>query len=294
MYIAPRIGVLLFLVGVPHVLRAQAALPVPSVEDTRVFHRIWDEVQRKHLQEAPFPEIVRQVAFLLIGQPYVAGLLEAQEEEKLVCSLSGFDCVLFVESVLALAQGIVLQDTTWEGFARRIEQLRYRRGKRAGYCSRMHYFSEWLVDNEQRGHLQIVRGLPGSRLMGGHVNFMSNHRTQYPRLASDSLYACIRAMERRVETYTLSYVPMERIRAIYPYLQDGDIVAFTTSVKGLDFSHTGILVRAPLGGVGMVHASTQGAVVHTPDLEAYVRSVRNLTGIVVARPRSPVGRWVNK
>ena len=45
---------------------------------------------------------------------------------------------------------------TWERFGREIERMRYRGGTRAGYTSRLHYFSEWIADGEKRG---LVRDL---------------------------------------------------------------------------------------------------------------------------------------
>ena len=41
-------------------------------------------------------------------------------------------------------------------FGREIERMRYRGGKRRGYASRLHYFSEWISDGARRG---LVRDL---------------------------------------------------------------------------------------------------------------------------------------
>ena len=37
-----------------------------------------------------------------------------------------------------------------------ITRIRYRGGRLAGYPSRLHYFTDWLLDNERRGLIEII------------------------------------------------------------------------------------------------------------------------------------------
>ena len=225
------------------------------------------------------------------GRPYLAGTLDQPPTETLVARFDGFDCVTFVETALALARSAEAADSTYAGFARRLAEQRYRNGGPVGYCGRLHYFTEWLADNADRG---LVRRL-GAELQGrplrDTLNFMSTHRSAYDRFATnDSLFACIRAMEDRLRARQrrnpVRYVPQDSIRAVYDQLQAGDIIALVSPIDGLDVAHTG-LVYAPDDAEtkGLLHASLSDGVVVSPDLQQYVQTIDRQIGMVVARPQ---------
>lgn len=249
------------------------------------FHLVMDYARRARLHERQLGEIMQAVGLRFSGAPYEVGLLDRPTHETLVVNLSGFDCVLFVETALALGRGIAEEDYSYATFTHHLRSQRYRDGRMQGYCSRLHYFSEWIADNEARGAVHnITRDLGGIRLEK-QLRFMSEHRSSYPRLvASDSLFAGIEAMETRLKNFALYYIPQDRIRTIYNRLRAGDIIAIATSVKGLDVSHTGLVYDAGEGKKGLLHASTSGGVKVSPDLQAYIENNKIQIGIVVARP----------
>jgi len=224
------------------------------------------------------------------GAPYLEGTLDAPPRERLVVRLDGFDCVTFVETLLAMARGIRAADTSYAGFARRLAEQRYRDGRMQGYCSRLHYFTEWLADNEDRGIVNRLDDDLDGRRMSDTLDFMSTHRSAYGRFAdNDSLYACVQNMEERVRaqhrTRPVHFIPQDSIRAVYDELRAGDIVAIATSVEGLDVSHTGLVYAEDDGQRGLLHASLSEGVVVSPDLQRYVQKIDHQIGIVVARPQ---------
>jgi len=224
------------------------------------------------------------------GRPYLEGTLDAPATERLVVRLDGFDCVTFIETVLAMARGVQADDTTYAGFARRLAEQRYRNGTLQGYCSRLHYFTEWLADNEAKGIVKRLDDELGGRRMTDTLNFMSTHRSAYDRFANnDSLYACVQAMEEGLQaqqqTRPVHYVPQDSIRAVYDELQAGDIVAMATAIDGLDVSHSGLVYAHENGQKGLLHASLSDGIVVSPDLQRYVQTIDNQIGIVVARPQ---------
>jgi hypothetical protein len=226
------------------------------------------------------------------GRPYLEGTLDTGSTERLVVRLDGFDCVTFVETTLAIARGALAGDTTYAGFARRLAEQRYRNGRMQGYCSRLHYFSEWMADNEEKGLVDRLDDTLGGRRLADTLDFMSTHRSAYDRFATnDSLYACIRAMEDRLrarqKARPVRYVPQDSIRAVSDRLRAGDIVALVASIDGLDVAHTGLVYAHPDGGRGLLHASLSDGVVVSPDLQRYVQTIDHQIGIVVARPQSP-------
>ena len=261
----------------------------PDPETLATFRRILDGAAGEGVAARPFGEIVQWVGEQLIGRPYTAGLLDAPETETLVVDLRQFDCVLYVENVIALAQTIALGEASYEDYAARVERLRYREGTLGGYCSRLHYFTDWIRDNEGRGAVRNVTREAGGERFDKTLAFMSEHRDSYPKLEDDSAYACIVDMEAGLREVELFYIPQSRIAGAYGALQAGDVIATATSIGGLDVTHTGF-VHQTGAGTGFMHASlSSNAVKVSPDLEAYVQGIQSQIGVVVARPVDPRG-----
>ena len=256
-------------------------------ETLATFGQIRDAAAAEAIAAKPFGEIVQWVGEQLIGRPYAAGLLDAPETETLVVDLRQFDCVLYVENVIALAQSIALGETDYEAYARRVERLRYREGTMSGYCSRLHYFTEWIHDNDARGAIRNITQQVGGESFDKQIDFMSEHRGSYPKLVSDETYACIVDMEQDLRSVELFYIPQSRIAEAYGRLQPGDVIATATSIGGLDVTHTGFVHKTD-AGTGFMHASlSSNAVKVSPDLQDYVQGINSQIGVVVARPLDP-------
>lgn len=234
--------------------------------------------------------LMQEIGLRFRGRPYLDGTLDTGAPERLVVRLDGFDCVTFVETTLALARGVKARDSSYAGFARRLAEQRYRDGRLQNYCSRLHYFTEWLADNEDQGLVERLDDDLGGRRMPDTLDFMSTHRSSYDRFATnDSLYACVQTMEERLQARQQSrpvrYVPQDSIRTVYDQLRAGDVVALATSVEGLDVAHTGLVYAHDDGRKGLLHASLSDGVVVSPDLQRYVQKIDHQIGIVIARPR---------
>lgn len=271
---------------------ARTALPeaVVTDDDQAAFREVMAYARAQNLHQRPFGEIMQAVGMQFVGTPYKAGLLDEPAEETLMLRFDGFDCVLFVETVLAMARGIAVQDYSFDTFAQHIEDQRYRDGAMNGYCSRLHYFSEWIADNEARGTVRNVTAALGGERFEKHLTFMGDHRDSYPRFATnDSLFQGIQAMEADLADLDLYYIPQARIREVYGALAPGDIIALATSIEGLDVTHTGLVYKDAQGQTGLLHASASGEVKVSPDLQKYVENNKIQVGIVVARPLAPRG-----
>jgi hypothetical protein len=263
-------------VGVP----AQFAIP-------EKFDRVVEEARDRQLNTLAFPELIQAIAEQFIGTPYVPGLLDRNSTETLVISLDGFDCVLFVETVLAIARGVALQDYSYPTFTRNLERQRYRDGLLDDYCSRLHYFSDWIFDNQNRYLVKNITPSLGGLPLPKTLNFMSKNRASYPQLSRDTNYQCILDVENHLKQQAIAYIPQDRIHQVYDRLQPGDIIATATDIDGLDVTHTGLVYRFEDGAIGFIHASPAGRVTISRDLQAYVRSVDGQIGIIVARPLDP-------
>ncbi len=256
---------------------------ISDTEDRRIFQKIISETENK----ASLGETIQTVATKFLGAKYQAGLLDRFSKEKLVISLQKFDCLLLVENVIAIAKNITLQDNNYDNFTHRVEQHRYNNGLMDGYCSRLHYFSDWIQDNQARGNVENITSELGGVTVNKQLNFMTSHRNSYAQLInSKTNYQCIAAMEANLnEELVLNYIPTNRIRNIYSQLQPGDIIAIATSIPGLDVTHTGLVYRPNNNSLGLIHASPVGKVVIASDLQNYVSKVRNAIGIIVVRSK---------
>ncbi len=258
-----------------------------SSETLATFDRVMDTARGDGFHTRSYGEIVQAVGEAFIGTPYQDGLLDVGSEETLVVDLTAFDCVLFVENVMALARGIAMEDYSFATYVGNLEDLRYRNGSLDGYCSRLHYFTDWIHDNSSRRHVTNITQQIGGELLPKTLNFMTTHRDSYSRLASDAAFACIVGMEDAIRGRELLYVPQNRIASIYGQLQAGDVIATATHIGGLDVTHTGFVDRSDNGSIGFLHASGTGEVKIAADLATYIQSNNVQIGIIVARPVDP-------
>ncbi|WP_019505088.1 N-acetylmuramoyl-L-alanine amidase-like domain-containing protein [Pleurocapsa sp. PCC 7319] len=259
----------------------------PNAEDRKIYQTITNYAIANQLDLSPIGNIVQTVAQQFLGAEYKAGLLDQSSQETLFISLKQFDCLLFVETVMAIAKNIAQQNYSYQALTRDVENQRYWNGKMNGYCSRLHYFSDWIADNQRRGNVQNITPQLGGVNTVKKLDFMTTHRHRYPNLVKSQVnFECIASIESSLPE-TLNYIPTKDIRQIYPQLQPGDIIGVATNIAGLDFTHTGFIHRQSAKNLGFIHASPRGRVVISPDLQNYVRNVNQAIGIVVIRTNKP-------
>lgn len=261
---------------------------LPKTEDGAKFQRVMRYAITQQLYQRPLPEIMQAIAQQFLRTPYQAHLLDESNQETLFVSLNAFDCVMFVETVVAMARGVAVQDYSYQTFVDHLRDERYRDAQMKGYCSRLHYFSEWIANNQKRGTVQDMTRYLGGVKLHKQLNFMSQHWYSYPEFVrSDTNHKCVVAMEARLSERVIDYIPQNRIRSLYTQLQPGDIIGVATDINGLDVTHTGLVYRDPNGNIGFIHASPNEVVKISPDLQTYVNEIKHRVGILLARPVDP-------
>jgi len=221
-----------------------------------------------------------------INTPYAAHTLENGQDENLVINLHQFDCTTFVETCLALKQTLNLPEATFKNYARQLKNIRYRNGELNGYTSRLHYFSEWIANNIEKGYVKDVTSKYGSIPYQKEINFMSTHPDAYPQLKADTtLIKHIIEAEEQLSNQTFYYIPKEEIASIENEIESGLIVAFTTHIDGLDVVHNGITTKKN-GKTYMIHASSDAGkvVVTEKTLSGYIMQKRIQSGIILLKP----------
>jgi hypothetical protein len=257
--------------------------------DERVFRAKFLWATSNGYAGKPVGEIAARLGMSFVGAPYIEHPLEAQGDEHLIVNLRAFDCVTFVESMLALARCVKAMASTYQDFSRELRQIRYRGGNIKGYASRLHYFSEWVRDNERKG---VVRDLTQS--LGGisyrkTLNFMTTHRNSYAQLENDGVYQQILGVEHDLLDAPLRFIPRAGVAKAERHMKSGDIIGLTTSIDGLDVTHTGLAVAdGPI--IRFLHAPLSGGSVAYPEgtLGEYVNhGSSSMSGIIIVRPQEP-------
>ena len=195
---------------------------------------------------------------LLVGAPYEAnGLVGSPETpEVFTASLEGFDCVTYLETVLALA----LSDSV-SGFGGWLRLLRYE-GGRVAWALRNHYMTGWIAGAVRLGAVRrlAARGSAAkSRLLDA-----------VPGLAP-----------RRVR---FSCVPKRALPGLH--LSTGDLAFFASTRPHLDVFHCGLVCEAP-GALRLRHAARSRGAVVEQDLGEVLSSSR-MSGVLAVRPAGEV------
>ena len=253
-------------------------------QDRAIFDATIQRALREGIDSLPIGRRITAVGRWFVGADYVPGTLEVTPE-RLVVNLEQFDCVTYVESILAIAR--VLDETapTFDAFLEELRTIRYRDGVLAGYPSRLHYFSEWIWDNERLGILRDITQELGGTVLEEPIDFMSNNREQYRALESPDVLEQIRTIEGALSARTLYYVPKERIGTVAPQIHDGDIIAATSAIRGLDVAHTGFAIWID-GELHFMNAPLVGSSVEISELPLTerIRRIDGQDGVMVARP----------
>ncbi len=238
------------------------------------------------LRQLPLNEIIAEVGKTFMGTPYVAGTLDQNSgSETVVVNITGLDCVTFVENCLIFSRLIKEGKADFEDYMKELEKIRYRNGINEGYSSRLHYFTDWIYDNEQKGIVNDITQVIGGTEYPKKINFMTTHRSSYSQMKNDEdNYSKMVDVENQINTRKQYYIPKEQISGFYDKMQTGDIVGLTSALDGLDIAHTGFIYKED-GRTFLMHASLKNKQVEisSAELMDYLMSNPKQTGIVIAR-----------
>ncbi len=211
--------------------------------------------------------------------------LQPIEKEVLVINLKQFDCVTFIENMVALTQTRrSVAVPTYETYKKNVASLRYRNAT-VDYAERLHYFSDWLFEHEKRGILKNITKELGGEAYPKAVFYMSLKRdTLYGNMADPKTFEAVKMVEEAITKREKFYIPKERVADMESNIKDGDIIAITNRLDGMDMAHTGLAMRKN-GRVYMLHASSKykKVVLTETPLADYLLGNKGQTGIMIGR-----------
>lgn len=270
-------------------------LPSFSKELFSVFLDDYDEVICKKkfklfvdegISKLPIGDTITEIGKSFLGTEYVGGTLDKDTKiEKLVINLTGLDCVTFVENSLVFARCVKKGKTSFDDYHAELQKIRYRDGIIDGYASRLHYFCDWIYNNEDKGIVKNITAEIGGIEYNKTINFMSTHTKSYKQLLNKTELEGIKICEEAINSRYYYYIPTKSISKVYDSLQSGDIIATTTNIEGLDVTHTGYVFKEG-GRTYFLHASSKSkeVIISSNELQEYVSEDSKKTGIMVARP----------
>ncbi len=226
----------------------------------------------------------------LKGIPYVAHTLEINKKEKLVINLRQLDCTTYVENVVALSMCMNEKKYTFKSFCDNLKKIRYRDDSQPHYTQRLHYFTDWIENNTKKGICKEIQSPapPFTNTQRINVFYMSENPSKYKMLKENPKFIpTIRKTEQNINQKTYKYIPKTEVKntnTVRRTIQDGDIIATTTSLKGLDIQHIGFAIWHK-DGLHMLNASSlHHKVVEEPmTLYNYLQKQKTMTGIRIIR-----------
>lgn len=271
----------LFLFLIPFTLSSQT---VCSLESRERLDKVMAEISQQDLSSKSIQELTVEIGESFLGTPYVEKTLELPGDEKLVINMTGLDCTTFLETVVTLVRIAKSGNLTFEGYEQELEKLRYQDGIRKDYTSRLHYFSDWIAQNQQKGILSDISGEIGGTIYPNQPTFMSENPKFYHQLSNPEFLEAIKADEAEIAKRTYHFIPKEEIEKLEKSIRSGDLIAITTTIKNLDIVHVGFAVEQE-GRIHLMHAGTGNMQVEISEkpLSEYLKGNKSQSGIMVCR-----------
>lgn len=239
-----------------------------------------------YLKEKPIGDIIVEIGKTFIGTDYEAFALEKEDKEQLIINLTGLDCTTFLENAVVFGRLIKQNKTEFEDYVSELTFIRYKDGIINEYPSRLHYFSDWIFNNIQKGIVEDITPSIGGELIKFNLFFMSKNPDKYKHLNENpNFIKLIANQEKEINSRNYYYIPKERVNSIEKGINNGDLIAITTNIKGLDISHVGIAVKMSNGRIHFMHAPQAGKKVQITEIPLgdYLAKIKNQTGIIVLR-----------
>ena len=208
-------------------------------------------------RHSSFEARVDSISRLFLDRAYLENPLGGGPDQREVfrCSFDEFDCVTYVEIVLALACS-----KTVARFSRTLRDLRYREGT-VDWFRRNHFMTGWLRINAERGVLADIT-------TGGESIRKTRTLSGVPGIGP--------------EQRTFRCFPKRTFTKVSSRIQTGDVIMFVSTKKQLDVFHAGILIRRGKQILLRNAARSAGKVIEQ-DVREFL-SAHRMSGFILARP----------
>lgn len=255
-------------------------------QDSIIFNTIISKSKHENWQKLSINEIIINTGKEFLNTPYIAHTLEVNPKEKLAINFRELDCTTFLETCLCMAHTIKSDSANLETYKKTLQLIRYRDGILTDYCSRLHYFTDWIYNKQNSGLIENLTTDAGGIKFPINVSFMSTHPDKYKMLKGNNDFILRMAIiEAEINQREYTYIPKNQLANAEKYISSGDIIAITTNMNGLDISHVGYAIW--LGSkLHFMHESSgaKKALITSETLVEYLNNIKHHTGIMLIRP----------
>ena len=217
---------------------------------------------------------------MLIGQyfkgaPYLSNRLSKSNPEKVYYSFADFDCVTYVENILAL----YYSEGANAKFIENLIKIRY--NDSISYENRNHYLMKGLQKMVALHILSPINNHFNSKSIQKNVNYLSKHV-----ISNNINMARIINIEKSISQKNIYYFDSTKDLKINDLIQNGDVIAFVSSRNDLDFQHVGF-VHFKNNKKYILHASQEKKIVCISDvtIDQYIFKNKKITGFQIYRPK---------
>jgi hypothetical protein len=273
--------ILLFFFLIPVFVQAQT---VCTIENRERLDKSLSLLAQPDLAGKSANDLTVEIGQWFLQTPYMEKTLELPGDEKLIINLMGLDCTTYLETVVTMVRLAMKNEFSFEAFEQELEHVRYRDGVNQGYPSRLHYFSDWIYQNQQKGIIRDITAEIGGEPYENRPTFMTQNPQFYPQLSEAENREQLQNIEAAIATKSFSFIPKEKIQDLESQIQSGDLIAITTPMKNLDIVHVGFAI-AKNGRIHLLHASSKNMKVEISELPLsdYLAANKSQSGIMVSR-----------
>lgn len=194
------------------------------------------------------------------GVPYGSGGRGSRKGQTLV-NVEEMDCLTFVENFLALyftrrtvarSNTAMTDEDILAAFVRKMNHIRYYRAINCEWEDRLFYFTQAMWQLQQYDVVTDVASINGEPYRK-RIHYVSSHRDKYPGIRN---WAQVLRLEQELSAARRFYYPLDAYDRYREVAQPGDIIAFASTVDGLDISHVGFIDLDKDGELLITHSSS--------------------------------------
>ncbi|WP_155907635.1 N-acetylmuramoyl-L-alanine amidase-like domain-containing protein [Lunatimonas lonarensis] len=257
---------------------------VCTLESRERLELLMERLDENTMPNKSMNELLVEIGSWFMGTPYVEKTLELPGAERLVVNLIGLDCTTYLETVLALARVAKQGNLGMVSYEKELERIRYRDGILGEYPSRLHYFTDWIYQNEQKGLVKDITQSIGGQPYENKPTFMSSKPKLYAQLSRLDYVEALAKAEQAIGSRSYFYIPKSDIHRYESQIKSGDMIAITTTIPNLDVVHVGFALEKG-GRIHLMHASLNSREVEISEkpLQDYLMGNKSQSGIMVCR-----------
>jgi len=232
---------------------------------------------KKEIKLAREKHNIFPVATYFKGRPYSHFALSKSNPEKVYYSFQDFDCVTFIENVLALYYSNGMDSS----FVKHLIEFRYAHPLAIRYETRLHYLSSAFEKWTRLGFVDSIHGGMETQEKK-NIHYLSSFLVvKNLEVNVDEL----RRSENQISNVPFTYVARKDVALFLHQVKSGDIIAFVSKRNDLDFKHVGFITMVR-GKAYLLHASQEKKLICISDQDVltYLMKHPQMIGIQVFRP----------